>query len=181
MHIIISLSPSFFPRCERFTFRYYPRFTSLDLSRCKDVTGGLEELASDLFLSSFAVTCAQLFPLVEDCLLKGVTDGTMSTLGKAAPFLHALDLSYFRDLHNSSPDALVACIVLWHPHLLSINKTVTCSIRLNTGNLQRNRFEKARQDIISYWYNCFVKNSFLYIYSRGLLHVAIAQILQGVA
>ena len=86
--------------------RHCPRLTSLNLSRCKNLTGaGIRSFAS------FAVTRAKLLPLVELRLsgLKGITDGTMSTLGKAAPYLQVLDLSYCRDLHNSSLDAFVAC------------------------------------------------------------------------
>ena len=86
--------------------RHCPRLTSLNLSRCKNLTGaGIRSFAS------FAVTRVKLLPLVELRLsgLKGITDGTMSTLGKAAPYLQVLDLSYCRDLHNSSLDAFVAC------------------------------------------------------------------------
>jgi F-box/leucine-rich repeat protein 2/20 len=86
--------------------RHCPRLTSLNLSRCKNLTGaGIRSFAS------FAVTRAKLLPLVELRLsgLKGITDGTLSTLGKAAPHLQVLDLSYCRDLHNSSLDAFVAC------------------------------------------------------------------------
>lgn len=86
--------------------RNCPRLTSLNLSRCKNLTGaGIRSFAS------FAVARAKLLPLVELRLsgLKGITDGTMTTLGKAAPYLQVLDLSYCRDLHNSSLDAFVAC------------------------------------------------------------------------
>ena len=178
MHIIISLSPMFFPLCERF---YFPILPATYITGSESMQECHRRSWHPIYffrpLLSRARSC---FLWSKTAGLKGVTEGTMSTLGKAAPFLQALDLSYFRDLHNSSPDALVACMVLWHPHLFSINKTVTCSIRRNTGNLQWNRFGKTRQDIISYWYNRFVKNSFLCIYSRGLLHVALAQILEGV-
>ncbi len=86
--------------------RHCPRLTSLNLSRCKNLTGaGIRSFAS------FAVARAKLLPLVELRLsgLKGITDGTMTTLGKASPYLQVLDLSYCRDLHNSSLDAFVAC------------------------------------------------------------------------
>jgi F-box/leucine-rich repeat protein 2/20 len=86
--------------------RHCPRLTSLNLSRCKNLTGaGIRSFAS------FAVARSKLLPLVELRLsgLKGITDGTMTTLGKAAPYLQVLDLSYCRDLHNSSLDAFVAC------------------------------------------------------------------------
>lgn len=86
--------------------RHCPRLTSLNLSRCKNLTGaGIRSFAS------FAVARAKSLPLAELRLsgLKGITDGTMTTLGKAAPYLQVLDLSYCRDLHNSSLDAFVAC------------------------------------------------------------------------
>ncbi|KAI0001735.1 hypothetical protein BJV77DRAFT_958340 [Russula vinacea] len=86
--------------------QHCPRLVSLDLSRCKNLTGaGIRS-----FLTS-AVTRAELLPLIELRLsgLKGITDSMMSALGKAAPYLEVLDLSYCRDLHNSSLDAFVAC------------------------------------------------------------------------
>src|SRR5258708_254297 len=87
-------------------FQHCPRLVSLDLSRCKNLTGaGIRS-----FVSS-AVTRAKLLPLIEMRLsgLKSITDSMMSALGKAAPYLEVLDLSYCRDLHNSSLDAFVAC------------------------------------------------------------------------
>ncbi|KAH9178833.1 hypothetical protein EDB89DRAFT_2217905 [Lactarius sanguifluus] len=74
--------------------RHCPRLTSLNLSRCKNLTGaGIRSFAS------FAVARAKLLPLVE-LRLSGL---------KAAPYLQVLDLSYCRDLHNSSLNAFVAC------------------------------------------------------------------------
>jgi F-box and leucine-rich repeat protein 2/20 len=87
-------------------FKHCSRLKSLDMSRCKSLTGaGIQALASS------AVTHAMPLPLVELRLsgLKGVTDSTMAALGRAAPYLEVLDLSYSRDLHNSSLDAFVAC------------------------------------------------------------------------
>ena len=86
--------------------QHCPRLVSLDLSRCKNLTG-----AGIRFFASSAVKRAKLLPLIQLRLsgLKGITDGTMSALGKAAPYLEVLDLSYCRDLHNSSLDAFVAC------------------------------------------------------------------------
>ena len=87
-------------------FKHCPRLTSLNLSRCKNLTGaGIQSFASS------AVPHAKLLPLVELHLsgLKGVTDSMMTALGKAAPYLEVLDLSYCKDLHNSSVDAFVAC------------------------------------------------------------------------
>ena len=83
-----------------------PRLMSLDMSRCMNLTGaGIRSYASS------AANCAKLLPLIELRLsgLKGITDGMLSALGKAAPYLEVLDLSYCRDLHNSSLDAFVSC------------------------------------------------------------------------
>lgn len=41
--------------------------------------------------------------------LKNVSDSMMSVLGKAAPYLEVLDLSYARQFHNSAIEAFVAC------------------------------------------------------------------------
>ncbi|KAI0274954.1 hypothetical protein BC834DRAFT_814786 [Gloeopeniophorella convolvens] len=83
-----------------------PRLLSLNLSRCKNLTG-----AGIRLYAHSAVTRLRLLPLTELRLsgLKGITDSTMLALGKAAPYLEILDLSYCRDLHNSSLDAFVAC------------------------------------------------------------------------
>ncbi|EED77465.1 predicted protein [Postia placenta Mad-698-R] len=43
------------------------------------------------------------------CGLRRVSDDMMRVLGKAAPYLEVLDLSYARDLHNSGVEAFVAC------------------------------------------------------------------------
>ncbi len=86
--------------------QHCPRLLSLDLSRCKSFTGaGIRSFASS------AITRAKPLFLIELRLsgLKGITDSTMSALGKAAPYLEVLDLSYCKDLHNSALDAFVAC------------------------------------------------------------------------
>jgi F-box/leucine-rich repeat protein 2/20 len=41
--------------------------------------------------------------------LKNLTDSMMAALGKAAPYLEVLDLSYTRQLHNSALEAFVSC------------------------------------------------------------------------
>lgn len=41
--------------------------------------------------------------------MKRVTDDILAILGKGAPLLEVLDLSYIRDLHNSSLEAFVSC------------------------------------------------------------------------
>ena len=120
--------------------KHCPRLVSLDLSRCKNLTGaGIRS-----FVSS-AVTCAKLLPLIELRLsgLKGITDSMMSALGKAAPHLEVLDLSYCRDLHNSSLDAFVACSEDFT--LDSISLTARQAGRNpNDGGLYRRRITRLR-------------------------------------
>ncbi|KAJ7654175.1 hypothetical protein B0H17DRAFT_957122, partial [Mycena rosella] len=41
--------------------------------------------------------------------LKHINDSTMAGLGRAAPYLEVLDLSYVRQLHNTAVEAFVAC------------------------------------------------------------------------
>jgi len=41
--------------------------------------------------------------------MKRVDDDVLATLGKGAPLLEVLDLSYIRDLHNSALEAFVSC------------------------------------------------------------------------
>ncbi|OBZ79809.1 SCF E3 ubiquitin ligase complex F-box protein grrA [Grifola frondosa] len=76
------------------------------MSRCPNVNGdGIRILA--------AAALARKEPLrLTELRLSGlrrITDEMMELLGKAAPDLEVLDLSYARDLHNSAVDAFVAC------------------------------------------------------------------------
>jgi F-box/leucine-rich repeat protein 2/20 len=41
--------------------------------------------------------------------LKSINDAIMATLGRAAPYLEILDLSYVRQLHNTALEAFVSC------------------------------------------------------------------------
>lgn len=41
--------------------------------------------------------------------MKYITDEVLAVLGKRAPFLEVLDLSYVRDLHNSALEAFISC------------------------------------------------------------------------
>ena len=62
-------------------------------------------------LATAAISRQQHLPLKELRLsgLKNATDSMMAALGKAAPYLEVLDLSYARQLHNSALEAFVAC------------------------------------------------------------------------
>ncbi|KAI0095229.1 hypothetical protein BDY19DRAFT_1044799 [Irpex rosettiformis] len=85
---------------------YCPKLVSLDLSRCPNMTG--DGLRSAL---SYGVSRGEHVKLKQLRLsgLKKVTDETMRILGRAAPALEVLDLSYARDLHNSAIEAFTAC------------------------------------------------------------------------
>ena len=65
-------------------------------------------------LAIAAINRREHLPLKELRLsgLKHVTDSMMAALGKAAPYLEVLDLSYARQLHNSALEAFVA----WDGH-----------------------------------------------------------------
>ncbi|KAI0803182.1 hypothetical protein BC629DRAFT_1283905 [Irpex lacteus] len=83
-----------------------PRLLYLDLSRCLNLTG--DGLRSAL---TYGESRGEHVKLKELRLsgIKKVTDATMRLLGRAAPALEVLDLSYSRDLHNSAIEAFVAC------------------------------------------------------------------------
>lgn len=84
---------------------YCPRLLSLDLSRCSNMTGeGIKSSVSCVLARGEYLRLKQL----RLSGLKKVTDETMFLLGKAAPFLEVLDLSYARDLHNSAIEAFVS-------------------------------------------------------------------------
>jgi F-box and leucine-rich repeat protein 2/20 len=83
-----------------------PRLLSLNVSRCLNLDGeGIRHMASA------ALAKGDVIPLRELRLsgLKQVTDNVMSVLGKAAPYLEVLDLSYVGSLHNTAIEAFVAC------------------------------------------------------------------------
>lgn len=84
---------------------YCPRLVALDLGRCRNMDAeGIRSVAAT------AVSRGEQIELKELRLpgLKGVNDDMMSALGRAAPFLEVLDLSY-TTIHNSAIEAFVAC------------------------------------------------------------------------
>ncbi|KDQ63186.1 hypothetical protein JAAARDRAFT_119601 [Jaapia argillacea MUCL 33604] len=85
---------------------YCPRLLSLDLSRCPGMTGEGIRLLAAAALSRGDKLQLKTLKLSG---LKRITDSTMEVLGRAAPDLEVLDLSYSPDLHNSALDAFVAC------------------------------------------------------------------------
>ncbi|KAH9849268.1 RNI-like protein [Lenzites betulinus] len=84
---------------------YCPRLTSLDMGRCNNLDGeGIRSLASCTLLQGETLR----LKVLRLSGLKRVTDEMMQRLGKAAPDLEVLDLSYARHLHNSAIDAFLS-------------------------------------------------------------------------
>ncbi|KAI0673736.1 hypothetical protein C8Q78DRAFT_1018637 [Trametes maxima] len=84
---------------------YCPKVVTLDMSRCHNVDGdGIRSLASSTLLRGEVLR----LKVLRLGGLKRVTDEMMERLGKAAPDLEVLDLSYARHLHNSAIDAFVS-------------------------------------------------------------------------
>jgi F-box/leucine-rich repeat protein 2/20 len=126
--------------------QHCPRLLSLDLSRCKSLTGaGIRSFAS------YAVTRSKPLPLIELRLsgLKGITDSTMAALGKAAPYLEILDLSYCRDLHNSAIDTFVACTEDFDLDSISLSAR-QAGRNSNDGRRYRRRITRLRHLSLSY-------------------------------
>ncbi|EIW64147.1 RNI-like protein [Trametes versicolor FP-101664 SS1] len=84
---------------------YCPKLVELDMSRCSNLDGeGIRSLASSTLLRGETLR----LKVLRLSGLKRVTDEMMQRLGKAAPDLEVLDLSYARHLHNSAIDAFVS-------------------------------------------------------------------------
>ncbi|GLB43491.1 putative leucine-rich repeats, outliers [Lyophyllum shimeji] len=85
---------------------YCPRLVSLDISRCPNLDAeGIRSMASAALDRGEHLLLKEL----RMSGLKHIDDDTMAALGRAAPFLEVLDLSYARQLHNSAVEAFVAC------------------------------------------------------------------------
>ena len=85
---------------------FCPQLVVLNMNRCSNMdANGIQALATA------AINRQKHLPLKELRLsgLKNATDSMMAALGKAAPYLEVLDLSYVRQLHNSALEAFVAC------------------------------------------------------------------------
>lgn len=80
--------------------------TSLNMSRCANIDGdGVCAFGAAVVARGARLALKEL----RLCGLAMVDDDTLATLGKAAPHLEVLDLSYCRSLHNSALEAFVAC------------------------------------------------------------------------
>jgi F-box and leucine-rich repeat protein 2/20 len=85
---------------------YNPRLVCLDMGRCSNMDAeGIEHLAVAAINRGEHLRFREL----RLCGLNKIDDRMMATLGKAAPYLEVLDLSYARQLHNTALDAFVAC------------------------------------------------------------------------
>ncbi|KAG6868566.1 hypothetical protein C0993_001013 [Termitomyces sp. T159_Od127] len=82
------------------------QLVSLDISRCISMDArGIESMATAALNRGDHLLLKEL----RVSGLRNVNDDMMTALGKAAPYLEVLDLSYARQLHNSAVDAFVAC------------------------------------------------------------------------
>ncbi|KAF8559938.1 RNI-like protein [Imleria badia] len=80
--------------------------TSLNMSRCINIDGdGVCAFGAAVMARGARLALKELWL----CGLAMVDDDTLATLGKAAPHLEVLDLSYCRGLHNSALEAFVSC------------------------------------------------------------------------
>lgn len=82
------------------------QLTSLNMSRCANVDGDGVRMFGAAVLARG--TCLALKEL-RLCGLPRIDDDTLATLGRAAPHLEVLDLSYCGSLHNSALEAFVSC------------------------------------------------------------------------
>ena len=116
LHHILIRSPSLKKLCLRGQYavtnatcevlaNYCPKLLALDLGRCRSLTAeGIHSVTAKF------VRLGEHTPLKELRLsgLKGVNDDMMRSLGRAAPHLELLDLSY-TTVHNSALEAFVSC------------------------------------------------------------------------
>ncbi|CAA7268101.1 unnamed protein product [Cyclocybe aegerita] len=85
---------------------FCPNIVSLNMSQCHSMDAeGIRSLAVAALLRREYLQLKEL----RVSGLKHVTDKMMRALGRAAPYLEVLDLSYSRQLHNSALDEFVAC------------------------------------------------------------------------
>ncbi|KAF4611922.1 hypothetical protein D9613_004187 [Agrocybe pediades] len=129
---------------------FCPKLLSLNMSRCPNLDGhGVGALTVS------AIFRKEHLPLKELRLscLRHVSDSVMQALGRAAPFLEVLDLSYARPLHNSAIEAYVACEG-FTDHQLALETTIVSQRDLGresneNGKLKR-RVTRLRHLNLSY-------------------------------
>ncbi|KAH7886206.1 hypothetical protein F5I97DRAFT_1808481 [Phlebopus sp. FC_14] len=80
--------------------------TSLNMSRCPNIDGeGIRALSAAVSIRGARVGLKEL----RLSGLSDISDTMLSALGRAAPLLEVLDLSYCHSLHNSALEAFVSC------------------------------------------------------------------------
>ncbi|KIJ22176.1 hypothetical protein PAXINDRAFT_106065 [Paxillus involutus ATCC 200175] len=80
--------------------------TSLNVSRCANIDGeGVRAFGAAVMARGASLSLKEL----RLCGLADIDDAMLATLGKAAPHLEVLDLSYCPSLHNSALGAFVSC------------------------------------------------------------------------
>ncbi|KAF8841904.1 RNI-like protein [Paxillus ammoniavirescens] len=80
--------------------------TSLNMSRCMNIDGeGVRAFGAAVMARGASLSLKEL----RLCGLADIDDAMLATLGKAAPHLEVLDLSYCSSLHNSALGAFVSC------------------------------------------------------------------------
>ncbi|KAG6851379.1 hypothetical protein H0H93_005777 [Arthromyces matolae] len=85
---------------------YNLQLVCLDVSRCAHIDAqGIEHMATAALNRGEPLLLKEL----RMSGLKHIGHRMMGALGKAAPFLEVLDLSYARNVHNSAVDAFVSC------------------------------------------------------------------------
>ncbi|KAF8433524.1 hypothetical protein L210DRAFT_3411656 [Boletus edulis BED1] len=83
------------------------QLASLNMSRCTNIDGdGVRAFGAAVMARGARLALRELWL----CGLHMINDDALATLGKAAPHLEVLDLSYCRSLHNSALEAFVACV-----------------------------------------------------------------------
>ncbi|KAG6380786.1 hypothetical protein JVT61DRAFT_5170 [Boletus reticuloceps] len=83
------------------------QLASLNMSRCANIDGdGVRAFGAAVMARGARLALRELWL----CGLQMIDDDALATLGKAAPHLEVLDLSYCRGLHNSALEAFVACV-----------------------------------------------------------------------
>ncbi|KAF9531873.1 hypothetical protein CPB83DRAFT_785597 [Crepidotus variabilis] len=110
---------------------------SLNMCRCPNIDAeGIKALA-------FAANLRREHLAIKELRLSGlkfVTDPMMRELGKAAPYLEILDLSYSRQLHNSAVEAFVACpgyMDEWHNFGVDTIEVTARDLGRETGDLTK--------------------------------------------
>lgn len=130
---------------------YCPGLISLNMSRCPNMdAAGIERWATGVVVRNEHLQVKEL----RLSGIKNVSDSMMAALGRAAPHLEVLDLSYARQLHNSALEAFVACEEYGHFGNLGVETVIVTSRDLgrevNDSNRYRRRTTNLRHLCLSF-------------------------------